>query len=214
MTMYFSFATIVTLIVVSPGPNLFLLLKNAPTLGMKVGLLNTLGICASILCHATLSVLGVSAIVLASSMAFSIVKLLGAAYLIYLGVLALRDAWRGVSISVKLDARCSRVPISAFKALSEGWLAGMLNPKPSMFYLAAFPQFLDPSGNLVGEGLALGALHAAIAALWYGFVVVGVDQVRAVLRRPAVARGIKGVTGLVLIGFGARLVFLRAPSSQ
>jgi threonine/homoserine/homoserine lactone efflux protein len=212
MTTYVPFAAIAFLLVASPGPNLFLLLKNSPVLGIRAGLLNITGICAAILCHATLSLIGLSAIVLASATAFSMLKFLGAAYLAYLGILALRDAWVGAGMAEKLHAVAEAERTTTFSAFAEGWLTGILNPKPAMFYMAIFPQFLDPGSNIIAHGLLLAALHAAIAALWYGFVALAMDQVRAVLRRPAIARGIKGLTGVLLIGFSARLATLRSPA--
>jgi threonine/homoserine/homoserine lactone efflux protein len=213
VTTYIAFAAIAFLLVASPGPNLFLLLKNAPVLGVQTGLLNTAGICIAILCHATLSLLGVSAIVLASATAFSLLKFLGAAYLVYLGIMALRDAWFGVGIHHKLDTAAEPKPTSIARGIAEGWFTNILNPKPAMFYLAIFPQFIDPGSHMIAQGLSLGALHALIAACWYGLVVLAMDQVRALLRRPAVARGIKGTTGVLLIGVGARLATLRSPAS-
>jgi threonine/homoserine/homoserine lactone efflux protein len=212
VTTYTAFAAIAFLLVASPGPNLFLLIKNSPVLGARTGMLNIVGICIAILCHATLSLIGVSAIVLASATAFSVLKFLGAAYLVYLGIMALRDAWYGVGMDAKLDGATEVKQTTMVKALVEGWFTNILNPKPAMFYLAIFPQFLDPGSYMIAPGLSLGALHAVIAALWYGLVVFAMDQVRALLRRPAIARGIKGATGLLLIGVGARLATLRSPA--
>jgi threonine/homoserine/homoserine lactone efflux protein len=212
VTTYIAFAAIAFLLVASPGPNLFLLAKNAPVLGVQTGLLNIAGICIAILCHATLSLIGVSAIVLASATAFSLLKFLGAAYLVYLGIMALRDAWYGAGINGKLDASAEVEQTGIVKAVAEGWFTNILNPKPAMFYLAIFPQFIDPGSHMIAQGLSLGALHAVIAAFWYGLVVLAMDQVRALLRRPAVARGIKGATGLLLIGAGVRLATLRSPT--
>ena len=212
MTTYTAFAVIAFLLVASPGPNLFLLVKNSPVLGVQTGMLNIAGVCVAILCHATLSLIGVSAIVLASATAFSVLKFLGAAYLVYLGIVALRDAWSGAGLDARLDASVEVKQTTIVKAIAEGWFTNILNPKPAMFYLAIFPQFLDPGSHMIAQGLALGVLHAVIAALWYGLVVLAMDQVRALLRRPSVARGIKGATGLLLIGVGARLATLRSPA--
>jgi threonine/homoserine/homoserine lactone efflux protein len=211
MTTYTAFAAIALLLVAAPGPSLFLLVKNSPALGARIGLLNIIGICAAILCHATLSLIGVSAIVLSSATAFSALKFLGACYLAFLGALALRDAWSGKAVA-NVGSPTDTKRVTPFHALAEGWFTNILNPKPAMFYVAIFPQFLDPSGHIIAQGLSLGALHAGIAFLWYGIVVIAMDQVCAVLRRPAVARGIKGLTGVLLIGFGARLATLRAPA--
>src|SRR5262245_55574875 len=115
MMNYGAFAAIAFMLVSSPGPTLFLLLKNAPSLGARIGLLNTIGNCLAILCHASFSLIGVSAIVLSSATAFSALKFLGACYLIYLGVLALRDAWRGKPVMVSgMTAPARRVtPLTA-----------------------------------------------------------------------------------------------------
>jgi threonine/homoserine/homoserine lactone efflux protein len=213
MMNYGAFAAIAFMLVASPGPNLFLLLKNAPMLGVRIGLLNTIGTCLAIFCHASFSLIGVSAIVLSSATAFSMLKFLGACYLVYLGVLALRDAWNGKMV-VTSDASAEVRRVTPLAALAEGWFTNILNPKPALFYVAIFPQFLDPaSGGILTQGLALGALHASIAFLWYGFVVLAMDQVGTVLRRPAVSRTIKGVMGGLLVGFGVRLATLRAPAA-
>jgi threonine/homoserine/homoserine lactone efflux protein len=92
MQAYIAFAAIAALVVISPGPATFLVLKNTPTLGRRAGLLNTAGIAVALLSHATLSLIGVSAAILASPIAFQAVKLMGAAYLLYLGAAALRDS--------------------------------------------------------------------------------------------------------------------------
>jgi threonine/homoserine/homoserine lactone efflux protein len=120
----------------------------------------------------------VSAIVLASATAFSVLKFLGAAYLVYLGIVALRDAWYGAGLDARLDASVEVKQTTIAKAIAEGWFTNILNPKPAMFYLAIFPQFLDPGSHMIAQGLALGVLHAVIAALWYGLVVLAMDQVR------------------------------------
>jgi threonine/homoserine/homoserine lactone efflux protein len=209
MSTYLAFAAIAALLVLSPGPNLFLLLKNTPARGQTVGLLNVLGMALAIVCHATLSLAGLSALVVASATTFAVVKLLGAAYLVYLGLMALREAWRGKGVAATIDVGSAPVATKARSAVAEGWLTNILNPKPSMFYLAAFPQFLDPSGPIIVEGLMLGCLHAAIALTWYGFVVLAVDKVRSTLSRPVVARVVKAVSGTILIGFGVRLAHIR-----
>ena len=205
LSTYIAFAAIAALVVVSPGPATFLLLKNTPVQGRRAGLLNTAGIVAAVLSHAALSLLGVSAIILASPTGFAVLKLTAAAYLSYLGFVALRDAWRGTDYSARLDSRAQRQSVSAAAAFTEGWLTNILNPKPSMFYLSVFPQFLDPSGNLLAQGMVLAGLHAGISATWFSFVVFAVDRIRSWLHEPSIWRGLRAVTGVVLIGLAARL---------
>ena len=205
MQAYIAFATIAALVVISPGPATFLVLKNTPTLGRRAGLLNTAGIVAALLTHATLSLIGVSAAILASPTAFHAVKLMGAAYLLYLGAAALRDSWQGMDFSARLDLRSRKAHVSTAKAFSEGWLVNILNPKPSMFYLSIFPQFIDPSQPFLAQGLLLVGIHGTICVTWFSFVVVAIERIRMMLRRPKIWRSIKGATGLILIGLATRL---------
>lgn len=208
-----AFALIVTFIVISPGPNLFLLLRNTPLMGKRAGYLTTIGICAAILTHAVLSLTGVSALILASATLFSLVKLLGAAYLVWLGVAALRRAWTGV----KLPAASAITPapetdVSARQALLQGWTANILNPKPALFYFAAFPQFIDPAaGDILAQGMLLGLVHVLIAACWYGLVVFGIDKANVWLRRPRIWRALQSASGVALAGLGLHLALVEAP---
>ena len=204
-----AFAAIATLIVVAPGPATFLLLKNTPVQGTRAGLLNTVGIVAAVLSHATLSMAGLSALVLASPIAFKAVKFAAAGYLLYLGALACLEAWRGIDYAGRLQAQTAAKSFTTAGAISEGWLLNILTPKPSMFYLSIFPQFLDPSGNVVAQGAILAGLHAAISAAWFSFVVLGIDRIKLLLQQPALWRCIRLLTGLILISFAARLATLQ-----
>lgn len=208
-----AFVVIVTLIVASPGPNLFLLLRTTPTFGRAAGLANTFGFAAAILSHAVLSLIGVGAVIAASALAFSILKIVGAAYLIWLGLKALRSAWTG-EVSVDADAAGAGAGGSAAHGLRarfvEGYLTNVLNPKPALFYLAAFPQFIALGGvPILVQGVALGAVHAAIALLWYGAVVLGIGAVSRWMRRPVVWRWVQTVSGTALVALGGRLLFIR-----
>jgi threonine/homoserine/homoserine lactone efflux protein len=209
---YFAFATIAALVVISPGPATFLVLKNTPTQGRRAGLLNTAGIVTAVLSHATLSLIGVSAIILASPIAFHAVKLMGAAYLFYLGAAALGDTWQGVDFSGKLDLRAGPTDVSTVEAFTEGWLVNILNPKPSMFYLSIFPQFIDPFQPFIAQGLLLAGIHATICATWFSCVVVGIDRIKMTLRQPIIWRSVKGATGLILIGLATRLAAVSVPT--
>ena len=209
MTTYFAFAAFVAVIVLSPGPNLFLLLKNTPTQGRRAGLLNTAGLALAVMFQVTLSLVGVGAIMLASAATCNVFTLIGSAYLIYLGCMALREAWRVVPATSQMENVAQLAVVWDHRAIAEGWLTGVLNPKQSMFYLAAFPKFLDPAGPMLLEGHSLGALHATFALAWYSFVVLALERVRGYIRRPAVARTIAVLSGIVLVAFGVRLATLR-----
>jgi threonine/homoserine/homoserine lactone efflux protein len=212
----FSFVVIVTLIVTSPGPNLFLLLRTTPSFGQAAGLANTFGFSAAILTHAALSLVGVGAIIATSALAFSILKIVGAAYLAWLGIKALRSAWKGgVSVEVSsaefIDRRAARRGLGA--RFAEGYLTNILNPKPALFYLAAFPQFIAVGGlSILVQGMTLGAIHATIAIFWYSSVVLGIATVSRWLRRPAVWRWVQGISGTALITLAGRMLVARQAS--
>jgi threonine/homoserine/homoserine lactone efflux protein len=209
---YIAFAAIAALVVVSPGPATFLVLKNTPVQGRGAGLLNMAGIVAAVLSHAALSLLGVSSIILTTPIAFQLVKFLGGAYLTYLGMVAIRGAWGNIDFSAALKVRSEEVNVSAPAALAEGWFVNILNPKPSMFYLSIFPQFINPTEGLIGQGVALAGIHAAIAASWFTIVVLCIDKVRAILQQPAIWRAVKAATGVIFIGLAARLATISLPT--
>ncbi len=208
-----AFMVIVTLIVASPGPNLFLLLRTTPTFGRAAGLANTFGFSAAILSHALLSLIGVGAIIATSALAFSILKIVGAAYLMWLGFKALRSAWKGgvsVAIAASGSGESRYAPRGLGICFAEGYLTNFLNPKPALFYLAAFPQFIAVGGlPILVQGMTLGMIHAAIAILWYGSVVLGIATVSLWLKRPVVWRYVQTISGTALVALGGRLLFVR-----
>lgn len=205
------FVPIVTLIVVTPGPNLFLLLATAPGNGKLVGILATLGICAAILSHATLALIGVGAIIATSAVLFTALKVTGAAYLIWMGVKSLLSVRKSEGLAVA--SKGSGSALSGPRAFARGYLTNILNPKPAIFYVAAFPQFLSlDQPGFYAIGAALGLTHAVIALIFYGAVVLLVSQLTRVLLRPVVSRVVKSLSGLALILLGGRLLMTRAPT--
>ncbi|MBN9672815.1 LysE family translocator [Roseibium aggregatum] len=202
-----SFAFVAVLLVVSPGPNGVLIAKTVPTSGRVAGYVNIAGFVAAFFLHGTLSVFGISMILVHSAEAFFIVKMIGAAYLFWIGLKALRDAlfhWeRPAPVSAAKRKR------TLARAFSEGFLTNALNPKVSLFYLAAFPQFIPVGDGAVTSAMSLVGLHAAINAAWFGSLVVVFSKMGAAVRKPSVQRWVKGVTGTVFMGFGLKVAMLR-----
>ena len=208
---YFIFISIVTMIVVTPGPNLALLLANSPGNTKLTGFAMVFGFAAAIISHAALALVGVGAVIAASAALFTVMKLLGAAYLIWLGIKSLLSL-RRLDVPV-INPRRVVVSLTAPRAFVRGYLSNFLNPKPAIFYVAVFPQFLEGhQQDVLANGAALALTHALIALSFYGVVVLLIGCVTDVLNRPHIARRIKTISGTALILLGGRVLLTKSPA--
>ncbi len=203
----FAFALVVALLVMSPGPNGVLIARTVPTSGRAAGLANIAGFVSAFYLHGTLSILGISAVLTASATAFAVVKLLGAAYLIWIGIRALVAAWRLPAPVTRVSPARRRRTL--WRAFIEGVLTNGLNPKVSMFYLAAFPQFIATGHNSLGSAYLLVTVHAMINAIWFGAMVLMFARLSRFARSGSFQRWLKGATGAAFIGFGLKLASYR-----
>lgn len=206
-----SFALAVCLLVMSPGPNGVLIAKTVPTSGRMAGFANIAGFVTAFYVHGTLSIFGISLILVHSAQAFLVFKLLGAAYLIWIGIRALVSAWATAPrAAVTASARNRRrLPV----AYAEGFFTNALNPKVSMFYLAVFPQFIPHGASgaaELGTAYALVLVHALINMMWFGAIVLLFGRLGKAAVSPVLQRWVKAITGAVFIGFGLKFVTLRA----
>src|SRR4029077_18725566 len=130
-----------------------------------------------------LSALGLSLVLVNSALAFEVVKMIGAAYLVWLGVQSLRQACgRKPSASGDLRAR----PARGHQSLVEGFLSNVLNPKVAVFYLALFPQFMSPGDWVFGKSMLLAGIHWVEGVLWLSMVTLFISRVRSWITRPRV----------------------------
>jgi threonine/homoserine/homoserine lactone efflux protein len=186
---------------VTPGPDTVYILTRTISQGRLAGLLSVLGVSAGILAHTIFAAIGLSAILAASALAFTTVKLIGAAYLIYLGVQALRG-------NRKQSKRIGVETQSPSRIFSQGLLTNLFNPKIAIFFLAFLPQFVVPSGHgSAGIFLFLGGVFVIGGALWCCLLVVCAASFSRTTRSngrfyTAVGR----VTGFVYIGLGLNLL--------
>lgn len=186
-----------------PGPAVLLTLARATSSGTRVGLATGLGIAVGDLIHTAMAVLGISAIILASAFMFSLVKYLGAAYLIYLGIRAILEK----APPPPAAGTVTTAAISAGQAFRQATLAEVLNPKSALFFLAFLPQFVRPENGSVALQLSiLGVLFVVMGLLATVVFAFGGGQVGAFLRRnPAVLRWQGKVVGGIYCALGARL---------
>lgn len=186
----------------TPGPATLLTLARSSQSGVRVGLFTGFGIAVGDLIHTLLAVLGISAIILASALMFSIVKYLGAAYLIYLGIKALF-----VKSDLNLPKQMS--VISAKDAFRQGVLLEVLNPKSAMFFLAFLPQFVAPEQGMVAlQMMTLGLLFVGIGLFSTFVVALSAGRIGAFLRRnPILMRRQNKAVGSIYCGLGVKLAF-------
>ncbi|MBB3142917.1 LysE family translocator [Halomonas organivorans] len=208
---FWPFLVAITLLSITPGVDTLLVIRNTARGGARDGVLTSLAICAGLFVHASVSALGISLILLQSAWAFGALKLAGAAYLIWLGLASLGAARRGQGLPVAgVDGERRRV--SAWRSLREGLLSNVLNPKTIVFYMAFLPQFIAPGDPALAKSLWLAGVHFVVANLWQIAVVLLVGRAGRWLASPSFSRWLNGLTGSVLVGFGAKLALTRAPA--
>ncbi|MCY9826095.1 LysE family translocator [Vibrio chagasii] len=202
----FTFLLVISLMVMSPGPNGVLLVKTVPVSGQKHGYANVLGIVAAFYLHGTLSVFGLSAIIVSSASLFFAVKVIGAVYLAYLGVKAIMSAFKKSNV---LENTTENRPKSSAKKLSscffEGLLTNLLNPKVSIFYLAAFPQFINFESDAIASSYILVSVHAMFAALWFSSMVFLIGKSTSFAKSGRMYKLLQSASGAVLLWFSYRV---------
>ncbi|KZB64615.1 MFS transporter [Thalassospira lucentensis] len=204
---FISFTLVTALLVMSPGPNGVLIAKTVPTSGRAAGFANVAGFVTAFYLHGTLSILGISVILVQSAQLFMMVKIAGAAYLCWVGFKALREAWRGVKTDAEVaPAKRRRTLLVAY---GEGFLTNALNPKVSIFYLAAFPQFIPVGEGAITSAFMLVCVHASINIIWFSTMIILLSRLTGMARNGSFQRALKAVTGSVFIAFGIKLAMFR-----
>ena len=199
ITTLLTYLAVLTGFVFFPGPSILLTLARASTSGTRVGVATSLGIALGDVLHTVLAVVGISAVLMASAQAFWGIKMLGAGYLIWIGLRSLIE---------KPDTGLIRArPITAGQALRQAMLAEALNPKSALFFLAFLPQFVDPARGTVALQLTvLGLLFIIMGTLATMIVALAAGRVSAFLRaNPAIRRWQGKVVGTVYCALGVRL---------
>jgi len=205
-----AFAGIAFVLTITPGADTMIVIKNVLAYGRKSGFFTVLGVCSGLLIHATLSGLGLSIILVQSATVFEAVKLLGAAYLIYLGARSVWGIWQTAETHDTLDADLpSTAARSDRQAFREGILTNILNPKVAVFYLAFLPQFIAPGDPVLIKSILLACIHFTFGVMWLSGVTLAINIVRNALTRPRTRAYLEAVSGIVLIGLGIRLALER-----
>lgn len=192
---HFSAFVIASLVLaVTPGPAVFYIVSRSVVQGTRTGLMSAAAVALGNLGNAAAASVGLAALFAVSSMAFSVVKYVGAAYLVYLGVQMLRSSV-GVSSTLVEKAALRRV-------FRDGFVVSLLNPKTTIFFAAFLPQFLNPNAPPMPQSLALGVLFVAMAALTDSAYVLAAGAIAPALRGRAAHRMSRRFGGGVFIGLG------------
>jgi threonine/homoserine/homoserine lactone efflux protein len=200
-----AFLGISVLVIVTPGPDTAMTVRNALLGGRTGGLATALGVAAGQAIWALATSAGIVALLVASEPVFEAVKLAGAGYLVWLGGHALWGALRSGDAASAAPATAARrlQPMTAFR---QGVISDLGNPKMAVFFSSLLPQFVPAGDAMFGGLVVLGLVFCAMTFAWlaaYAFVIARAGDV---LRRPRVRRAVEGVSGAVLIALGLRLV--------
>ena len=202
MTELIAVVTIALLAVISPGPDFAMVTRNSLMLSRRAGVLTALGIGLGVLVHVTYTLVGVGLLIQQSLWLFNAIKLVGAAYLVYLGVKMLRTKPDGALADGRI------VPLSDGAALRTGFLTNALNPKTTVFIVSLFMQVVRPDTPLavqMGYGVFISVAHMA----WFALVALCFSTGAVRDRLLAVRHWIDRAFGGLLVGFGVLLAVAR-----
>ncbi|MDP1753875.1 MAG: LysE family translocator [Reyranella sp.] len=194
-------------IAISPGPGIFYVAARTLAGGREEGLASSLGTGLGGLVHVAAGAVGVSALVLASAEAFTLLKIAGAVYLVWLGIKTIREA----RVAIDMHAE----PTGARRAFREGIVVEALNPKTAAFFLAFLPQFVDPAtGPAWSQFLLLGLVSVTLNTAVDVVVALMASRARSIaVVRPSLLRRLRQGAGLGIASLGLALVFARRPAS-
>jgi threonine/homoserine/homoserine lactone efflux protein len=199
---YGEFLAFALVLVLIPGPDFAVVTKNTLAAGRRRGRWAALGVTSSNIVQGTAAASGLSALIVRAQPVFQAIKWAGVVYLAFLGIQAIRSAIRGEYPPFDLDAPADAG--AAFGGWRQGFLSNITNPKVLIFYLAVLPQFLVHNASLAWL-LAFAWSHAALGLIYLLALITGLHRARQLLARRRVRRTLDGLTGTVLLGFGARL---------
>jgi threonine/homoserine/homoserine lactone efflux protein len=209
---YLAFIGISLLVITTPGPDTAITIRSAMAGGLRGGVFTALGVSTGLMIWALAAAAGITALLVASESLFFALRMIGAAYLIYLGVMSLWSAFRAGGWKGMMQAGVTRRRVNAFAAYRTGLLSNLSNPKIAAFFTSVFPQFVPTGagsgaflGPVFGHIVWLGLTFAAITLTWLTFYSWGIERIGAVLQRPKIRRTLDAVMGTILVALGLRL---------
>lgn len=209
---WFVVVSLTLLAAMSPGPDFVIAIRNSISYSRKTGLFTALGFGLGVCVHVTYCILGIAAVISQSVMLFSIIKGIGAAYLIYIGCKALLS--KGYEGPVPGNRNTEKKnDISIFQAIGNGFLTNLLNPKATMYFLALFTQVIDPDTALSTQ-IIYGASAAITIVLWFSLVAIVLTNRRVKAVFLNFSKWIDRICGGLLIALGIRLALSKGLGSS
>jgi threonine/homoserine/homoserine lactone efflux protein len=202
-TIAFSLAAL--LLTITPGLDTMFVVRTTMASGPRVGLIGGLGVCLGGLTWAAASAAGVTTLLAASKLDYDVLRIVGAAYLAFIGVRLLWGAHR--TDDVEPGWRPSSIRLTAAQSFRTGLFTNLLNPKVGVFYVTLLPQFIPAHVPVFAFSMLLASIHAAETIGWFGVIASAMARVRRWLASDRVRRSLDRLTALVFLGFGARLAF-------
>jgi threonine/homoserine/homoserine lactone efflux protein len=209
-----AFCGVAAILVITPGPDMALVARNALVAGRGAVPVTVLGICAGIVIHALAAAIGLSALLKASATAYAVVKVVGGAYLVYLGI----QAWHA-SLSEEDEGNWMLGPARRFTgshppggfdggaAFRQGFVSNVLNPKLVVFFISVLPQFTSGEGSFFTQVLVLGIAFELLTVIWLFSYGAAVARVGEAMRAPRVRHFLERLSGTVLVALGLRVAY-------
>ena len=204
------FVASVVLLCVTPGPDLAYIIGQSMVRGRRAGILSATGVALGSCTHAVASALGLTALIAASPLLFTVIKYIGAAYLIYLGAKMMLSTF-GVSKERPLDVQSNMAEVETRRLMLRGFITSITNPKVLLFFIAFFPQFVVIEGDHHAISfLVLGMVYALIGVMIdVLFAILAGGAAGAVAKNQTLRKMLDRVVGATFIGLGIRLALTR-----
>ena len=197
------FAGVAALVTIAPAADFALVSRRALSAGVRSAVITASGVCSGVLVWGGLSAVGVAALLAASADAYDVLRLAGGAYLVFLGLQALRRARR--LALCRAPAASSLPGPDHGAAFRQGLATNLLNPKVGVFYSAVLPQFVSHRDPVLLVSLLFALVHAMMGMAWYSACALALSRGRRIFERPRARAALEALTAAVLIGLGVRV---------
>ncbi|WP_144556048.1 homoserine/threonine efflux transporter [Bacillus sp. X1(2014)] len=201
-----TYISIAAMMVVIPGADTMLLVKNTLSYGPKAGRYTVLGMASGLSFWTLIAILGLSVVIAKSVILFSTIKYLGAAYLIYLGIKSFfaKSVFSLEEIKAQANAPANSSSRHTKESFMQALLSNVLNPKTVLVYITIMPQFIDLNGNVNQQLIVLASILTLLAVLWFLTLVYVIDYAKKWLNNSKFQKVFQKSTGLMLVGFGIK----------